>query len=114
MLSKKVKCIMLAACLSLSFSSQASGGSGWTSYGSVIELNPTIFKRFLVRIDVASNPSKCKHKKWFYHYYSGAGSEYMFDTLLGAVTAGKNVRVYVTGICDLEGYNEISSVSITP
>ena len=114
MLSKKIKCIIWVVCLSLFTSSQAWGGSGWTQYGSVIELNPTTFKRFLVKIDVASNPSKCKHTQWFYHYYSGVGSEYMFHALLGAVTSGKNVRVYVTGGCDLDGYNEISSVSIAP
>jgi hypothetical protein len=78
----------------------------------VIELNPTTFKRFLVKIDVATNPSKCRHTQWFYHYYGNSGSEYMFDTLLGAVTSGKSVRVYVTGGCDVDGYSEISSVSI--
>ena len=114
MLSKKIKCIILVVCLGLFTSSQACGESGWTSYGSVIELNPTIFKRFLVKINVASNPSRCKHTQGFYHYYSGVGSEYMFHALLGAVTSGKKVRVYVTGGCDLDGYNEISSVSIAP
>jgi hypothetical protein len=104
--------IAITFCFILIAYSQAWGSSGWTSYGSVNELNPTTFKRFLVRINVASNPSSCKNKQIFYHYYSGAGSEYMFYTLLEAVTSGKNVRVYVTGVCDLDGYSEISKVSI--
>lgn len=114
MLAKKIKCMILVSCSLLSFSSQVFGGSGWTSYGSVIELNPTMFKRFLVKIDVASNPSRCKHKQWFYHYYREIGSEFMFDTLLEAVTSGKNIRVNVTGVCDVDGNSEISSVSIVP
>lgn len=114
MLAKIIKYIIGSVCFLLLACTQAWGGSGWTSYGSVIELNPTTFKRFLVKIDVASNPSKCKHTQRFYHYYSGVGSEYMFHALLGAVTSGKNVRVYVTGGCDLDGYSEISSVSIAP
>ncbi len=38
----------------------------------------------------------------------------MFGTLLSAVEHRKEVRVYVTGKCDLDGYSEISAVSIVP
>ena len=38
----------------------------------------------------------------------------MFDVVLRAVTTGKKVRVYVTGKCEINGFAEISSVSIVP
>ncbi len=90
------------------------GAAGWTSYGRVVELNPTTFGRFLVKIDASSNPSGCRNKQWFYRNYTGTGADHMFRALLGAVTNGKNVRVYVTGGCDVDGYSEISSASIVP
>lgn len=109
----KGKLLIVAVCLIL-LSGQARAAAGWTSYGSVAELNVTTAGRFLVRIDVASNPSDCSNKKWFYRDYATTGADFMFRTLLGAVTSGKKVRVYVTGLCDINGYSEITSVSIAP
>lgn len=88
--------------------------SGWTEYTSVTELTPTVHGRFLVKLNTAKNPSDCKDEKTFYQDYGMPGSEQMFRTLLEAVTSGKKVRLYVTGGCDLNGYSEISSVSIVP
>lgn len=88
--------------------------SGWTEYASVTELTPTVHGRFLVKLNTAKNPSGCKDEKTFYQDYGMPGSEQMFRTLLEAVTSGKKVRLYVTGGCDLNGYSEISSVSIVP
>ena len=88
--------------------------AGWTSYGVVSELNATTSGQFLVKLEVASSPSDCKDKKWFYSDYSRTGAEYMFRTLLGGVTSGKKVRVYVSGLCDVNGYSEITSASIVP
>lgn len=110
-MATKSKMMIVALSLML-VSTKAWGAAGWTSYGMVGELNPTTFGRFLVKIDVSSNPSGCKNKKWFYRNYTGTGSDHMFRALLGAVTSSKNVRVYVTGGCDLDGYSEISSASI--
>ena len=110
----KSRHLFALSCSILLSASPVWAGSGWTSYGQVLELNPTTFKRFKVKIAVTANPSKCQQTQFFYHYYDGAGSEYMFNTLLAAVTSGKKVRVYVTGACDIDGYNEITSVSIAP
>ena len=88
--------------------------AGWTSYGSVVELNPTNAGRFLVRLDVATNPSGCKDKQWFYLDYKDTGTELMFQALLSALTTGQKVRLHVTGSCDLNGYSEVSSVSVVP
>lgn len=88
--------------------------SGWTEYASVTELTPTVHGRFLVKLNTAKNPSGCKDEKTFYQDYGMPGSAHMFRTLLEAVTAGKKVRLYVTGGCELNGYSEISSVSIVP
>ena len=88
--------------------------AGWTAYGIVTELNPTSQGRFLVKLEVDSNPSGCRDKHWFYRDYSGSGVDHMFHVLLGSVTAGKQARVYVTGRCDLNGYSEMSSASIIP
>jgi len=88
--------------------------SGWTEYAPVAELTPTNQMRFLVKLHIPKNPSGCKNKEMFYLEYDASGSEQIFLTLLEAVASVKNVRVYVTGKCELNGYSEISSVSIIP
>jgi hypothetical protein len=88
--------------------------SGWTDHAPVVELTPTIHGRFLVKLKVSKNPSGCKNKETFYQDYNVPGSEQMFYALLEAVASEKMVRVYVTGKCVMNGYSEISSVSIVP
>jgi hypothetical protein len=88
--------------------------SGWTDYAPVEELTPTGQLRYLVQLKIKENPSGCKTKDTFYQDYDAFGAEQMFKTLLTAVAADKNVRVYVTGKCGLNGYAEISSVGIVP
>ena len=88
--------------------------SGWTDYSPVAELTPTSQGRFLVELRVSKNPSQCTNKEIFYRDYAATGSEQMFRVLLEALASGKRVRVYVTGRCELNGYSEISSVSIVP
>lgn len=90
------------------------GTSGWTEYTSVAELTPSSDQSYTVRLDIAENPSGCKNKNTFYQDYSASGAEQMFSTLLEAMVNGKRVRVFVTGRCELNGYGEISSVSILP
>lgn len=90
------------------------GTSGWTEYTSIVELIPTNHGRFLVRLDSPKNPSGCKNKDTFYQDYGTSGSEKMYLALLKAVEFNKKVRVFVTGKCGLNGYSEISSVSIVP
>ena len=88
--------------------------AGWTDYATVSELRPTIHHRYIVKLNVSENPSGCRNKDTFYQDYIVPGSDQMFRTLLEAVTTGKQVRVFVTGKCELKGYSEISSVGIIP
>jgi hypothetical protein len=90
------------------------GGSGWTAYTTVAELTPTSHQRYTVRLNLSDNPSDCGSKDTFYQDYAASGAEQMFRTLLEAVASGKRVRIFVTGRCELNGYGEISSVSILP
>lgn len=88
--------------------------SGWTGYGSVVELIPSAEERYVVKLNVADNPSDCKTTDTFYQDYSASGAAQMFRTLLEAVASDKRVRVFVTGNCELNGYSQISSVGIQP
>ncbi|MEJ2454776.1 MAG: hypothetical protein P8103_11555 [Candidatus Thiodiazotropha sp.] len=90
------------------------GGSGWTDYTGIAELTPTSHHRYTVRLNLSDNPSGCRRNDTFYQDYSASGAQQMFQTLLEAVASGKRVRVFVTGRCELNGYAEISSVSIQP
>ena len=87
-------------------------GAGWTGYSQVAELTATTQGRFLVRLQNGDSLSGCSSKDTFYRDYGLHGTEDMYRTLLEAGAGGKKVRVYVTGRCDLNGYGEISSVSI--
>jgi hypothetical protein len=90
------------------------GTSGWTEYTSVAELTPSSDQSYTVRLTITENPSGCKNKNTFYQDYTASGAEQMFNTLLKALVNSKRVRVFVTGRCELNGYGEISSVSILP
>lgn len=104
--------ILYTLLLLTSIPSQAS--SGWTDYGYVTELIPTIHHRFKVNIDVEGNKSGCKEKQWFYQDYELIGAREMYLTLLEAVSSNKPVRVYVTGRCNHNEYAEISELGIRP
>lgn len=88
--------------------------TGWTGYGAVQELTATSRHYYLVRLDVGRNPSGCSDQQWFYQDYGAPGADKMYVSLLEAVKSGLRLRVYVTGRCNLDGYAEISSVSISP
>ena len=96
------------------FSYSVQATSGWTGYGHIIELVPTIHFRFKVNIDVKGNSSACKEKQWFYQDYNVSGAREMYLALLEAVSSNKPVRVYVTGRCDVKEYSEISELGIRP
>ncbi len=104
------RCIALAIMLLAPISLFA--GSGWTGFATVAELTPTAQYRYIARIRVEQNPSGCRNAEYFFQDYGVSGSDLMFRTLLAAVETNSRVRVYVTGKCDLDGYSEISSVSI--
>lgn len=99
--------------ISLSMAAIA-GGSGWTETTTIAELTPSSRHRYTVRLNLTDNPNDCRSKNTFYQDYSANGSDQMFRTLLEAIVSAKRVRVLTTGRCELNGYGEISSVSILP
>ena len=98
----------------LCFSSVAHAGAGWTDYVKVAELVPTNHHYYAIRLPVKENPSGCKKKDWFYQDYGSRGSNEMYQAILEGLKSGIKIRVYVTGKCNLHGYSEFSSVSLTP
>jgi hypothetical protein len=109
-----VSALIVAALIVLgSGSPPASAAAGWTSYGRIEELSTDYVGRILIRMEVEENPSDCKDKTWFYRDLI-TGSEFMFRLLLEAASRDTPVRLYVTGLCDLNRYSEISKVRIAP
>lgn len=103
-------CLLIVACL---LPPAALASSGWTDSVRVAELVPTSKHYYELRLQVADNPSGCREKYWFYQNYDSPGAEQMFDVLLQSLTADIRLRVYVTGVCNLNGYAEFSSISVT-
>lgn len=99
---------------SLLFSQIVHAESGWTDLANAAELVPTARHYYEIRLPVKENPSGCKEKTWFYQDYDSPGSDMMFKTLLEGIKSGIRLRVYVTGKCNINGYSEISSVSLVP
>jgi len=91
----------------------AAAGAGWTDYVRVAELVPTAKHYYEVRLPVDDNPSGCREKVWFYQNYDAPGADRMFEVLLQSLTSDFRLRVYVTGVCNLGGYAEFSSISVT-
>lgn len=109
----------LAACTALALTAGVVPGaaiadSGWTMPGRVLELTVETPARFELRLDVESNPSRCRQAQQFYRGTLDAASSRMFDLLLAAYRDGRAVRVYVTGSCDINGFAEISKVGVSP
>lgn len=88
--------------------------AGWTDYTRVAELVPTSRHYYEVKLPVKKNPSGCSNNIWFYQDYGLKGSDKMFETMLEGLQSGSQVRVYVTGKCDVNGYSEFTSVGIIP
>jgi hypothetical protein len=91
----------------------AAAGAGWTDYVEVAELVPTAKHYYELRLPVGKNPSGCREKNWFYQNYDSPGSDQMFKVLLESLSTDIRLRVYVTGVCNLNGYAEFSAVSVT-
>ncbi len=86
--------------------------AGWTDYARVGELIATGRHYYEVRIPV-DNPSGCREDHWYYQNYDAPGSAQMFEILLEAIESNVRVRLYVTGVCNIHGYAEISSVGVS-
>ncbi len=95
-------------------STTAQADAGWTDYGRVQELVPTSKHYFEVRIDAPGNRSGCDTPNGYYQNYVANGSQQMFAVLQDALKADLAVRVYVTGVCNINGYAEISAVGVVP
>ena len=92
----------------------STAAAGWTDDVKVIELIPTAKHYYEIRLNVTQNPSGCREKDWFYLNYQTRGADKMFDLFVDGVKSSLRLRVYVTGICNLNGYSEISAVSASP
>ena len=90
----------------------AYAGAGWTDFVKVAELVPTSRHYYEVRLEVSENPSGCREKAWVYQNYESRGSGEMFRILLEGIKEEIRLRVYVTGVCNINGYSEISAVSV--
>ena len=99
---------------SLMLSSTARAEAGWIDEVTVIELIPTAKHYFELRLSGKKNPSGCREKDWFYINYEMRGADKMFDLFFDSIKTELRLRVYVTGVCNLSGYAEISSVSAGP
>lgn len=83
--------------------------AGWTDYARVGELIATGRHYFEVHLPV-DDPSGCRAANRFYQNYDAPGASQGFELLLESLESGVRVRVYVTGVCNLNGYAEISAV----
>ena len=92
----------------------AQAGAGWTDYVTVIELVPTGRHYYEIELQGSKNPSGCREEYRYYLNYDAPGAELMFDLFVDSIQSKLRLRVYVTGVCNLNGYAEISSVSASP
>ena len=110
----KIATFIIIGSIAISFSNLAHSRPGWTDYVTVTELIPTDRHYYKFQLPVKTNPSGCSNDEWFYQDYSSNGSDKMFAILLEGLKSKLRLRVYVTGKCNLDGYSEISSISIVP
>jgi hypothetical protein len=89
----------------------AHASADWTDYVKVTELIPTGRHYYEVQLDIEKNPSGCREKDWFYLNYEARGANKMFDLFVDNIKSELRLKVYVTGVCNLKGYSEISAVS---
>ena len=105
---------ILMGIYSLMLSSTARAEAGWTDKVTIIELIPTGKHYFELRLEGRKNPSGCREEDWFYINYEARGADKMFDLFVESIKIELRLRVYVTGVCNLSGYSEISAISAGP
>ena len=110
----KIRALITIGAIAITSSNLVHAGSGWTDHATVAELIPTDRRYYKFRLPVSENPAGCRDDEWFYQDYGSSGSDKMFHLLLEGLKSNLRLRVYVTGKCNLDGYSEISSVSIVP
>jgi len=93
-------------------SETARANPGWTDSNYLKEVEVTTAGKIIVKGDMKNNPSGCKDGESYYIDSSRKDSEKIYQLLLDSVTSGNPVKLYVTGVCELSGMSEISSVKI--
>jgi hypothetical protein len=108
-----VSCILL-----ISDPGPAFAGSGWTNFGPITELNqqpafgtPGAGLVF-VEVGVTNNPSGCRSQNQFFFSVIDDRRKRLFDMLLAAKMFARNVRIYTTGNCYVEGETEMDGVIV--
>lgn len=89
----------------------ARADAGWTDYVKVIELIATGRHYYELRLDGAANPSGCRAQDWYYQDYDAPGADKMFELFVDRLQSSLRLKVYVTGVCNINGYAEIAAVS---
>ncbi|KPK53382.1 MAG: hypothetical protein AMS22_07475 [Thiotrichales bacterium SG8_50] len=112
MTNSSIRGVLVLLTLAFAQVDVAWAAAGWTGAASVDELTPMAKHYYVVRLSDARTPTDCKNKEWYFQDYDTIASDKMFLALLEALTSGARVKVYVTGRCNLDGYSEISSVSV--
>lgn len=112
--ARRRRLLALGVAAALNTPGAAYAAAGWTDYAGVAELVATDKHYYRFRLTLKGNPSGCRDHSWFFQNYGTPGADKIFDTLLEAIKADLRVRVYVTGICNLDGHAEISSAGIVP
>jgi len=97
----------------LLLSTVAVADAGWTDEVEVVELIPTGRHYFELRLAGKNNPSGCRAKGWYYINYDAPGADKMFDLFVDSLKTELRLKVYLTGVCNFNGYAEISSVSVS-
>jgi len=98
----------------LMLSTAAAADAGWIDDTEVVELIPTGRHYYELHLTAKNNSSGCREKNWFYINYDTPGADKMFDLFVDSITKALHLKVYVTGVCNLNGYAEISAVSVSP
>ena len=112
---KMMRFLTVLGCIYLMIASSiVRAEAGWTNYVRVIELIPTSRHYYEVRLAAENNPSGCREEGWFYINYDARDTDKMYDLFVDSIKTELRLRVYVTGVCNLKGYAEISSVSVSP
>jgi len=116
---KENSCFKRGVVVLLSLVSSASfAAAGWTDSTPILEINQqgtTGAGANLVFIEtsVAVNPSGCSHAMGFYFAVNDERQKRLFAMLLSAQLAGRNVKIFTTGVCHNPwGYAELDGVVI--
>jgi hypothetical protein len=105
---------ILAGICALLLPGASPAAAGWTGDVKVIELIPTGRHYYEIKLEVKKNPSDCREENWFYLNYAAPGADKMFDLFVDNIKSALRLQIYVTGICNVNGYSEISSVRASP